>query len=159
MVALIELRSGHYHWTGKSYPTTGQEDGLVRFQDLGSHFINTSGGKVMLLGCHDLNIFNPRGTVVTKQEWRKKIRKNFYQLSNDEKPDVVLHHPHTTDSKRIWTAAWNELMKSVPSVEMYLSAGRYFNDGEPERTRDINEVRQKTKLGQTVDFVVWISGK
>ncbi|MDT8402433.1 MAG: hypothetical protein RQ743_12120, partial [Bacteroidales bacterium] len=98
MVALVDLASDKIHLTGKSYPTAGQQDGLVRFDDLGSHFVSTTRGKVMLLGCHDLNVFNPRGEATTRREWRRKVRRDFYDLINKEEPDIVLHHPHTTDS-------------------------------------------------------------
>lgn len=158
MVALVDLRSGNYYWTGKSYPTSGQENGLIRFQDLETHFIDLPSGKVMILGCHDLNIFSLRGAAVTRNEWRIQTREDFYRLSKTEMPAVVLHHPHTTDSSRIWTAAWNELNRSLPSVEWYLSAGRYYNNGEGQRSH-IDDVRQKTKNGHTIDFIVWIMDK
>jgi len=152
LVALIDLKTKQYFWTGKSYPTTGQENGLVRFQDLSTHFLELPFGKVVILGCHDLNIFNPRGKATTKKEWRKKIRENFYNIVKKEMPKIVLHHPHTTDSLKIWTAAWNELVYIAPTVEKYISAGRYFSrDGERS---DLNEVLGKTKLGATIDFVV-----
>jgi hypothetical protein len=154
MVALLDLRTGEYHWTGKSYPTTGQEHGLVRFEDLTSHFVSTEHGKVMLLGCHDLNIFSPRGAKAVRKEWRIKIRDAFYHLAKNEAPDIVLHHPHTTDSSRIWTAAWNELSEALPSVKSYSGAGRYYNDEQPQRS-SIGDVIRKTKRGKTVDIIVW----
>jgi hypothetical protein len=152
LVALVDLRTNRYFWTGKSYPTTGQEMGLIRFEDLSTHFVGLPLGKTMILGCHDLNVFNLRGKVATKKEWRKKIRKDFYKMVKNKTPRIVLHHPHTTDSSRIWTAAWNELSEIVPTVKKYISAGRYFNrDGERS---NLNEVLNKTKLGDTIDFIV-----
>ncbi len=71
-----------------------------------------------------------------------------------EKPTIVFHHPHTTDSSRIWTPSWNELVKLAPNIERYISAGRYYNKN---RTRsDIYDVLRKTKLGNTIDFIVHI---
>ena len=152
LVALVDLKAKRYLWTGKSYPTTGQENGLVRVQDLSTHFVELPFGKVLILGCHDLNIFSPRGKAVTKSEWRKKIREEFYDTVKNETLSVVLHHPHTTDSSRIWTVAWNELVELAPSVEKYISAGRYFNqDGERSA---LNEVLGKTKRGNSIDFIV-----
>jgi hypothetical protein len=152
LVALVDLRTKKYFWTGKSYPTTGQEMGLIRFEDLSTHIVGLPFGKTMILGCHDLNVFNPRGKVTTKKEWRNNIRKDFYEMVKNETPRIVLHHPHTTDSSRIWTAAWNELSKIAPTVEKYISAGRYFNR-DTERS-NLNEVLNKTKLGNTIDFIV-----
>ncbi|MGC9344689.1 MAG: hypothetical protein ACP5E3_18425, partial [Bacteroidales bacterium] len=131
MVALVDLKSNKIFITGKSYPTTGQENGLVRFDDISSHFVSTSKGKVMLLGCHDLNVFSPRGEAATKKEWRRKVRRDFYKSLKKEKPNIVLHHPHTTDSSKIWTSAWNELAGSSLTEVRYLSAGRHYNpEGE-----------------------------
>lgn len=154
LVTLIDLNTREYHWTGKSYPTTGQENGLVRFQDLDTHFVHLPLGKIMLLGCHDLNIFSPRGAAVTKNKWRKQIRTDFYNLAVNEKPDIVLHHPHTTDASGIWTSAWNEVLRKLPSVKLYMSAGRYFNDGAKKRS-PLNDVLLKTKMGSTLDFIIW----
>jgi hypothetical protein len=152
LVALLDLKTNKYFLTGKSYPTVGQENGLVRFQDLLTHFVDLPIGKVLILGCHDLNVFSPRGKVTTKKEWRKQIRENFYDIIQKEKPTTILHHPHTTDSSKIWTPSWNELMKLAPNIERYISAGRYYNKN---RTRsDINDVLSKTKLGNTIDFIV-----
>jgi hypothetical protein len=154
MVALVDLRTGSYHWTGKSYPTPGQEKGLVRFQDLSSHFVSLPFGRVMVLGCHDLNIFSRRGQSTTKAPWRKSVRDEFYQLAKSEKPTIVLHHPHTTDNSQIWTAAWNELTQVLPTVDMYVGSGRYYNNGAEQRSSLIG-VLQKTKKGNTLDIVIW----
>jgi hypothetical protein len=152
LVLLVNLKNNNHYWTGKSYPTSGQENGLVRFQDLRTHFIKLPFGKTMILGCHDLNVFNPRGKATTKEKWRKITRNDFYNIVKKEMPRIVLHHPHTTDSSRIWTVAWNELIKIAPSIEKYISAGRYYNqDGERS---NLDDVLNKTKLGNTIDFIV-----
>lgn len=78
IVTLLDLKTNKYYLTGKSYPTPGQENGLVRFQDLKTHFVDLPIGKVLILGCHDLNVFNPRGTATTKKKWRKDIREKLY---------------------------------------------------------------------------------
>lgn len=152
LVALVDLKSNKYYWTGKSYPTAGQEDGLVRIKDLSTHFVDLSFGKVLILGCHDLNIFSRRGKKTTKTKWRKDIRSSFYRLIKKEKPGIVLHHPHTTDSSRIWTPAWNELEQSTDSIHNYLGAGVYYNENG-ERS-SLHEVLGKTKKGQSIDFIV-----
>jgi len=152
LVALVELKTNKYFWTGKSYPTTGQQDGLVRIQDPSTHFVDLPIGKVMILGCHDLSIFSPRGKAVSKAKWRTDIRYTFYESIKREKPDIVLHHPHTTDSSRTWRAAWNELERSADSIRKYLGAGIYYN--ETGERSPLNDVLFKTKKGQTIDFIV-----
>ncbi len=64
LVCLIDLENNKYYWSGKSYPTVGQEDGLIRITNLESHFVKLKKYNVMLLGCHDLNMFNNRGKAV-----------------------------------------------------------------------------------------------
>lgn len=152
MVALVDLRTNQYSWTGKSFPTPGQEGGLVRFPDVGSHFVELPFGRIMILGCHDLSVFSQRGRAATKREWRKRARQEFYDMVGSERPAVVLHHPHTTDSSGTWTAAWNELVRAAPTVEKYVGAGRYWGP-EGERS-SLADVLRKTKLGETIDFIV-----
>ncbi len=152
LVAVIDLRNGQYHWTGKSYPTTGQQDGLVRTPDIRSHFVETNFGKVLILGCHDLAVFNPRGRATTKAEWRKNIRSDFYSMLRREKPAIVIHHPHTTESSFTWLNSWNELVREAPTIQRYIGAGRYHRpDGERS---SLDEVLLKTKHGPTVDFII-----
>jgi hypothetical protein len=154
LVLLADLRNSKLHWTGKSYPTTNQEKGLVRISDLQTHLFNLNDiGNTLVLGCHDLNVFNPRGRATTKTCWRKKIREDFYSLVKKEKPQVVLHHPHTTDSSKIWTAAWNELRKVVSMINIYGGAGRYDNEGQEPRSQ-LEDVLEKTKCGNTIDFII-----
>ena len=74
MVALLDLKTRQVHSTAKSYPTSGQQTGLLRSTDLTSHFVQSdSGSTIMILGCHDLSVFNPRGmanaTGVGVQQW------------------------------------------------------------------------------------------
>ena len=130
LVFIIDLRNDKIYWTGKSYPTTGQQYGLVRIADLKKHFLNLSDvGKVMLLGCHDLSMFNNRNMENTGR-WRKGIKMNFRRLSQEEKPVVVLHHPHTTVKVTTWRNSWSTLEREVPTVKKYAGAGRYY---EPDR--------------------------
>jgi hypothetical protein len=153
MVVLFDLNTNKYFLTGKSYPTVGQENGLVRFQDLKTHIIKLPIGKVMILGCHDLNAFNPRGRANVTKEWRKQVNESFHDLVKKEQPDLVLHHPHTTDSSKIWTSAWNELIRLTPNIKRYLSAGRFYNDKGTPRSL-LSDVLEKTKHGKTVDFII-----
>jgi hypothetical protein len=153
LVALIDLKTGKYHWTGNSYPTTGQERGLVRIDNLSSHFVDIGYGKVMILGCHDLAIFSRRGEKATFNPWRKRIREEFVQLAKAEAPEIVLHHPHTTDSSNIWKACWNTLEKELPSMKYYAGAGTYYNPDGEQRDK-LSNVLANTKKGNTIDFII-----
>ncbi|MFQ5871020.1 MAG: hypothetical protein ACE5IJ_05410 [Thermoplasmata archaeon] len=157
MVTVVDLSERRYHWTGKTYPTSGQEAGLVRFPDVRTHFQRLRIGDALILGCHDLTAFHPRGRAVTKEAWRREAREAFYRLLEREAPTLVLHHPHTTDSVMTWTAAWNELIRVGPSVERYVGAGRYHNEERTAPRSDLVDVLKRTKLGPTLDIIVSIA--
>ena len=61
LVCIVDLGHRTFRWTGKFYPTTGQEGTIVRFPDLESHFVDLNCGQTMILGCHDLSVYSPRG--------------------------------------------------------------------------------------------------
>ncbi len=154
LVFAIDLRNNHIYWTGKSYPTSGQQEGLVRITDFNKHFLHLDDvGRVMMLGCHDLTIFNPRAK--NSKGWRKSTNNEFKALARIEKPEIVLHHPHTTVKKRTWLNSWSNLIRILPSVDKYAGAGRYF---EPDRNKseydDLDEVLGSTKSIDTIDFVI-----
>ena len=152
LVCLVDLLEDRYYWTGKSYPTVDQERGLVRISDLNTHFVSLDVGRVMILGCHDLTMFNNRNWR-RMREWRRKIKSEFRSLAKGFRPTIVLHHPHETDSVFTWRNSWRTLMKIVDSVEMHASAGRYYNPFGKERSKLI-DVLMETKLGDTIDFII-----
>jgi len=153
LVSLVNTQTGQFIWTGKTYPTNAQQSGLVRVQDLETHFICLPDvGNAMVLGCHDLNIFNNRNLVHTGLS-RKTLKNDFRQLSKTKKPVAILHHPHTTPSSRTWASAWGWVRAELPSVKWYASAGRYDSDKELPSLDNTN-VLSDTKQGGSIDFVV-----
>lgn len=108
----------------------------------------------MLLGCHDLTIFNPRSK--NAKGWREQVNKNFKELANAKHPIYVLHHPHTTVKRRTWLNAWNSLAKKLPSVKHYAGAGRYHEpDRDLSKWDSLDDVLTSTKQGASIDFVIW----
>lgn len=83
LVILLDLERHEWYWTGKSYPTVGQEVGLVRITELQTHFLDLEGETVMILGCHDLNIFSRRAQATTRNEWRSKISEDMLSLAKE----------------------------------------------------------------------------
>ena len=153
LVFLIDLRNNKFYWTGKSYPTPNQQNGLVRITDLKTHFFDLDVGKVMILGCHDLTIFNPRSK--NAKGWRKEVNEKFKKLTKKEKPKFVLQHPHTTVKVKTWLNAWRCLKKTIRSVEIYASAGRYHESNRQFSEYDkLDDVLTYTKCGNTIDFLV-----
>lgn len=160
LVTLLDLQRHQWYWTGKSYPTVSQEAGLIRITDLQTHFLDLEGERVMILGCHDLNIFSPRAQATTKNEWRKEIRERMLSLTKKYEPIRVLHHPHKTDSVKTWKIAISGLLKSVPSVKEFVSAGIWYREnklGSQEEPRSpLQKVLENTRVGKAVDIIVWL---
>ena len=152
---LVDLRNNKFYWTGKSYPTSNQQNGLIRITDLKTHFFSLDVGKVMILGCHDLTVFNPRSK--NAKGWRKDVNEKFKKTAKEEEPQIVLQHPHTTVKVRTWYNAWSYLKKTLPSVKKYASAGRYYESKRKPSDYDrIDDVLAYTKCGDTIDFIVYL---
>ena len=154
LVFLVDLIKNKFYWTGKSYPTPNQQAGLVRIHDLKTHFFNLDCvGKLMILGCHDLTIFNPRSK--NAKGWRKDINREFKELAANEKPICVLQHPHTTVKIGTWRNAWSNLSQLLPSVKQYFGAGRYYeSESKRSECNNLDNVLERTKYGETMDFIV-----
>ena len=139
-------------WTGKFYPTEGQKRRLIKFNNLDSHFIELNNQKIMILGCHDLNVYSPRGQAMVKPGgYKKEIADAFKSKSKEFQPDIILQHPHTTDTPNIWNLAWKTVEKELPNTQHFASAIKYHNwNGKPRRKLDL--VLEKTKKGDVIDF-------
>lgn len=150
-VIVLDLDTGQHHATAKSYPTPAQEQGLIRSRDLESHFMTLGdGARAMVLGCHDLSVWNPRSS--NARGWRARVNTEFRDLARERKPTLVLHHPHTADSKMTWRSAWTSLERELPSVKFYAGAGRHWRPDGPIRSR-LDETLALTKKGPTLDFI------
>jgi len=153
LVCFINFNTDTRHWTSKFYPTVGQERGLVRAAKIDSHFLEFNDETVLLLGCHDLNLFNPRGNSTVKKPWRKEAIQRFQCAVTCRRPAVVVHHPHATDSPRIWGPAINKLLCIAGSPDRFASAGRYHNQAGRPRVC-LTRVLDATVKGHTADFIV-----
>lgn len=154
LIAIFDLkRSEVIRWTGKFYPTEGQKRDLIKINDLKTHFIQLNNEKIVILGCHDLNVFNPRGQANANPEgWKRKTADRFKELCREFKPDIILQHPHSTDTPNIWNLAWKTVEKELHCVKHYASGIKYYNDdGHPRGL--LNKVLEKTKKGDVIDFV------
>ena len=139
LVALVDACSGDVLvWTGKSYPTIGQQHNLVQVVDLKSHFIEVAGERVLILGCHDLNLFSPRGRAnQTTGGIRWKRCEDMVHLVKQFQPTIVLQHPHSTDSPNIWRAPWARLLRENPTVNCWASGIGYFRwESQPRSSLD-----------------------
>lgn len=153
-VALFDTaKSKVIHWTGKSYPTTyDQKCRLVEIEDLKSHFVKVNKETVCLLGCHDLKIFSPRAKAIAGEERQIKI-KQFDKLMKQFKPNLIIQHPHNTDTYLIWNTEWKTIEKKYPFVTEYVSGIRHHNGGYKKRGT-INSVLEKTIHGK-IDTIIF----
>lgn len=157
LVAIVDLKRENVKWTGKFYPRgPHQMRNLYRNTNLGSHFLTFGKHKVLVLGCHDLNIFSPRGEAKQKEgEWRYNTRKEFYALVEEHQPSIVLHHPHQTDSHHIWKTSIGKLKKISKSFKVdHFASGINYHNGGDEPRGNYQSVLKATKFGSVIDIVV-----
>lgn len=158
LVFLIDLKNNIYYWTGKSYPTSNQEKNIIDVEDFNSHFFDLSDvGNLMILGCHDLTLFNNRNWVKTGEV--RKLKKNqFRELAERKEPCCVIHHPHTTVKKQNWSNSWTRMKKTLPSLKRMISTGKYHKIGsDRSKWTNINTLLQYYKKGNCLDFICYYS--
>ncbi len=156
LIAVIDCRSGRIvRWTGKSYPTCYQEARLVQVSDLQSHFIEIAGERVLVLGCHDLNMFSARARANQRHDGARHHRcEAFTRATTRYKPSIVLQHSHATDTPNIWRIAWACLARDFPSVRVYASGIAYFNHKRGPRS-SLRKVLDGTRSEDgVIDIVV-----
>ena len=129
LVTLIDVASGkNLGWTGKSYPTSDQEAALVQVVDLKSHLFEVAGERALVLGCHDLNMWSPRGEANQRPgSVRSQRCQAMRQVARRFNPSVVLQHPHSTDSPRIWAISWGKLQRELPGLKAWASGIAHFS--------------------------------
>jgi hypothetical protein len=85
----------------------------------------------------------------------QEIKKEFRQLAEEEKPTIVLHHPHTTVTIATWRNGWSWINKELSSVKEYAGAGRYYEkDRRKSNYSPLNEVLEATKKGRAIDIII-----
>lgn len=159
LVAVLRLtrtRTTTVAWTGKSYPTGEQEHSLVHVVDVGTHCVEVDGLRVLVLGCHDLNMFSTRAWANQLKGSERRLRcAKMRRVAKQFDPTIVIQHPHQTDSPRIWQAAWSGVKKSLPSVEQGLSGIAYYPRPDCRETRrELRDVLKGTKFGPRIENVV-----
>jgi hypothetical protein len=132
MIAFYETRRKSLAITGKSLPRSDQVR-LVRVADLSSHFVQVGRERILLLGCHDLNFFSPRGRGRQATHGRlARLRREMDRQVSLNAPHVVLQLPHGTDTPRTWSAAWNALNARCSTIRAWASGISYYNIYEQE---------------------------
>ena len=161
LVAIVDVERGEpVRWTGKSYPVSWQERTLVQEADLESHLFKCGTERVLVLGCHDLNMFSARAQANMKtgsQRYRRS--QQMRELTRKFRPTMILHHPHSTDSPRIWSTAWSGAREFLPcnrgARHVWASGIAYYRNGA-KRRGTLRDVRCATRCceEQIVDICV-----
>jgi hypothetical protein len=104
-------------WTGKSYPTMKQENKMVHITNPATHLFDLGEDRAIILGCHDLNIFNGRARANQKVGGpRHKRCQEMLECFQDFNPTHVIQHPHGTDTWKSWNASWRQVNKTFPGA-------------------------------------------
>ncbi len=157
LVCLADLRNGAIHWTGKFYPTVGQQETIVRIPDLSTHFVKLGDDSVMILGCHDLSVYNPRSQA-TARGWRQNLNAGFRDVAAQRRPVVVLHHPHTTTKRGTWEVKWRRLADELGCTREYLGTGAYsFRDPGWDSRDTLTRVLEANRRGEILDVIVQLA--
>lgn len=158
LILLRDLRTKKDWWTGKSYPTPAQESHLICI-NFSSHFVKTSLDRILILGCHDLNLLSNRALANSKSgSWRNRRILKFRNLSKKFEPNITLQLAHTADTPNIWSTAWSGLSKALPSVSIYAGAGRWYNPFGTQRG-NLSTTLNRTAKGQVSTFFVKFDSK
>ncbi|MDI3291881.1 hypothetical protein [Polyangium sp. 15x6] len=158
LVAVYDVsRASIIRWTGKSYPTPRQERTLVHVVDLETHLLSMAGERFLVLGCHDLNMWSPRGRANQSPDGLRRKRCEAMKAEVDAfQPTIVLQHPHSTDSPNIWRLPWLSLAREIPSVRTWASGIAYYHSESNRERADFERVLALTRSDErmVVDVVI-----
>lgn len=144
-------------WTGKSYPTDAVQARTLVHAPLESHLFRFDETPMLILGCHDLNMFSERAWANQLEgSVRRRRCDAMRRLARKFEPVTVLQHPHMTDSPMIWSTAWAGVRKFLTTAQTLASGIAYCGGDENGLPRaSLEAVLKRTAWGaQVVDIVV-----
>jgi hypothetical protein len=146
LAVVYDLANSTWHVTGKSFPR-GDQRRVVRIRDLRSHFVEALDERVLVLGCHDLNLFSPRGRSRQRPNGRlAALRREMDHEIERFAPTVALQLPHGTDTPRTWILAWNALAAAT-DLRAWASGIAFYHAGGREERATFEDVCAKTYGG------------
>lgn len=159
LVGTFDVNAGVFvNWTGKSYPTPEQARSLLYCLDMESHAQLLNGKRVLVIGCHDFNMFSPRSIANINKGNRKTYKawavSSFHEVVEEFKPEVLLHHPHDTVLIKTWSTPKSGMNQMLPKLEAYSSGIHYYDpDKDPEKYSGLERVLNYTKKGDVIDIL------
>lgn len=161
LVAVFDTDAGDVvHWTGKSHPVEGQQHTLVHVVDLSTHLYEACSERLLILGCHDLHMFSHRGRKAAYISRKMTRKQHMRERARKFDPTVVLHHPHTTYSPRVWQHAWSATCSTLPNVHTWASGIAFCGnpkgqfDWQPWQTLDRTRCATASKYVVDIDIVI-----
>lgn len=152
----MDLTSGAVRvLTGKTYPTTAQQDDLIREPDASSHVAEIGGERVAVLVCHDLAAWSPRGNAVAGGA-RAGAWQAMQAAVSAARPTLAVQLPHTVDKAGTWRAAWSRFAQLAgPHLEAGTTAIRHLDQsyGSVDHAVD-EELLRGTGTGAAVADVI-----
>jgi hypothetical protein len=156
LVGLYDVAAGKVrHWTAKSYPTQDQELRLIQQADIGSHEFVIDDERLLLLGCHDVTAFSPKGNANLKAGGRRHARAaEMRNAAHAFRPTLILHHPHSVDTAASFRASFTGLERASES-DRWVSAIRWRNpSGHPRQPLDTVLARTHGRGLDPLDILV-----
>ena len=96
--------------------------------------LDTGSERLLVLGCHDLHLFSGRGRPSVNGPTRKEVRRQrMRELAREFRPTVILHHPHSTYSPRVWARAWGATRSALPSARIWASGIPFCGNPKPKQ--------------------------
>jgi len=158
LVGTYDTRKGRFiNWTGKSYPAAGEEESLVYCTNYKSHFQYLGKKRVLILACHDLNMFSPRSRASSAPNtYKAKTSALIQKMCDKFQPEVVLHHPHCTDTTKVWITGWVGVRRWITSAETYASGINYaqYYEVKGKCRQPLETVLRGTASGNVTDYVM-----
>lgn len=143
------------YWTGKSYPVESQARTLLYCRELKTHFQYFGRTPILILGCHDLNIFSPWSRALSSSDsYKGQLIADMQRICDSFRPQVVLHHPHLTDSSKTWSTGWSGVRKFIPTTHTYSSGIHYKNLYGNARRQSLEKVLKGTAKGNVQDIII-----
>jgi hypothetical protein len=159
LIALVEVATAKIiGWTGKSFPTPGQERTLVHVADPASHLFQVGQERLVILGCHDLNIFNGRSRANQLPGGNRETRcRELLSVISDFRPSCIVQHAHATDTWRTWVTPWAEVAHRFPDAS-WASAIAYAPKRTPECRAPLVDVLWRTHHEGAAALNLFING-
>jgi hypothetical protein len=155
LVAVLDVATGRIiRWTGKSFPRTDEEHDILHVP-IKTHFLRLAGERVLLLGCHDLNVWSGRSRANQDPNGRRRQRcDEMRALVQKFRPTIVLQHPHATDTPRTWTVAWAGIRRTFPNLKAWAAGIGWFHEKGGEIRATLEEVCAHTKSANVSEVII-----